>query len=181
LILVLCTIEAWRTRNWKDLPGFDYLDVRHTILAASRGGTTVADATEPFDTPVRDRKVKDRLGKVAVKLHSEVLFTIRPVIAEKSESELALNGADIPTISEPQHPRKSILEQMRPKFARRRRSWLEQQGIKSDQGGTDLRRSETEQTLVTGNSRPQAPSSNSYLRKYSDYNQLPVNIEGGWI
>ena len=44
MILVIAIEEAIRTRNWKGLPLFDYLNLTSMVVASSAGGTGVAEA-----------------------------------------------------------------------------------------------------------------------------------------
>ena len=47
--IILCLIEeAYRTRNWKGLSDFDYMDPRSLIIGSSMGGKAVAEKVKTF-------------------------------------------------------------------------------------------------------------------------------------
>ncbi|RJE18293.1 hypothetical protein PHISCL_09370 [Aspergillus sclerotialis] len=62
LIVFLLTIEALRTRGWKYLPSFDYLDSRLVVTSTSRGGTAIA----AYDNETDEKGI----GKIPILLRS---------------------------------------------------------------------------------------------------------------
>ena len=62
LIILLLTIEALRTRGWKYLPSFDYLDSRLVVTSTSRGGTAIA----AYDNETDEKGI----GKIPILLRS---------------------------------------------------------------------------------------------------------------
>ena len=59
-VLLLAVAEAVRTSGWKSLGGFNYLDPRHLVVAASRGGTEVAGAAEDLMADAVKMKTKEK-------------------------------------------------------------------------------------------------------------------------
>jgi hypothetical protein len=65
IILLAFAIEAGRTRGWKKLMDFDYLDSRALVLSSSMGGHELADSISNAG-----RSVKGGIGHVLVKLQT---------------------------------------------------------------------------------------------------------------
>jgi hypothetical protein len=63
LIIVAVLAEAWRTRSWQDLGRFNYLDPRDLIIAASRGGTELANAADEHIEAQAEGKVNKKVPK----------------------------------------------------------------------------------------------------------------------
>jgi len=59
-VLLLAVTEAVRTSGWKSLGGFNYLDPRHLVIAASRGGAEVAEAAEGLMADAMKVKTKEK-------------------------------------------------------------------------------------------------------------------------
>ena len=71
-ILIVAVEEAIRTRNWHDISLFDYQDVKSVIIAASAGGTAVADECRRKHEPGTMLEV-DRASKVAASIRVRLL------------------------------------------------------------------------------------------------------------
>ena len=46
IIFLIFFVEALRTRGWRDLTTFNYMDVKTVIVGASMGGTGIADKSQ---------------------------------------------------------------------------------------------------------------------------------------
>ena len=74
IVLFIITVEeAIRTRNWKGISLFDYLDLKSVIVAASAGGTGIADECRSkhaegklWDGDVASREVADTRVKLVL-------------------------------------------------------------------------------------------------------------------
>lgn len=58
LILLAVSAEALRTRGWRELGRFNYLDPRDLIIAASRGGPEVAKSADALACNERNKRMK---------------------------------------------------------------------------------------------------------------------------
>lgn len=91
LIIVAVVFEAVRTVGWSGLGRFNYLDPRDLIIAASRGGTEIADAADDI-MDQRDRKKPKHIwllsdpdegnGSLVVNLKGDQQGHVRIVVAE---------------------------------------------------------------------------------------------------
>lgn len=59
-VLLLAVAEAVRTSGQKSLGGFNYLDPRHLVVVASRGGTEVVEAAEDLMADAMGMKTKEK-------------------------------------------------------------------------------------------------------------------------
>ena len=79
-IVIAVAVEAWRTRGWKQLSRFNYLDPRDLIVAASRGGREVSAASDVMTADGKRRRMKrlwllsdpdDGSGRLRIRLRNE--------------------------------------------------------------------------------------------------------------
>ena len=79
LALLLVVGEAWRTRMWKDLVVFDYMDLRDVVISSSQGGRGLAetagairiahgDAKPLIPRDVSESSGNAEVGKILVRL-----------------------------------------------------------------------------------------------------------------
>ena len=113
VILLLLAEEALRTRGWKDLQYFDYMDPRSLIIGGSMGGCAIAHAAEEqaqeynihHKIPLLSRmvalaqyrsgKLREMAGKVAIFLEfliisRTIVLAYAPNLALDSQSQIVL-------------------------------------------------------------------------------------------
>lgn len=81
-IVLLVVEEAIRTRGWKDLTYFDYMDPRSLVIASSMGGSSVAQAIKDSQAKPLHEYEDERIGKTRV-----ILDANRRAIVSQAENE----------------------------------------------------------------------------------------------
>ena len=98
IIFLIFFVEALRTRGWRDLPTFNYMDVKTVIVGASMGGTGIADEVNTLHEQKGSTWRAERKDRIAGQVHAQL---------EKSSQGAAavvVSNVDIRTPSQRRRP-----------------------------------------------------------------------------
>jgi hypothetical protein len=110
LILVLTLVEMIRTRRWRDLPFFDYTNVRHNIIASSAGGSDLAKAAQLEDGKAARRvNVNYKPGLLEEKKSLGMLILVSAASEEMGSIESISDVMDTqPLVEDPEMQSSSV-------------------------------------------------------------------------
>jgi hypothetical protein len=87
VILIIVIAEAIRTKGWRDLSKWDYMDIRSVVISSSRGGKDIATDA---DGASKDR-TRDWVDRSTGVNNKELQTTVR---FERGKEALVLVGKD---------------------------------------------------------------------------------------
>ena len=99
IIFLIYIAEALRTRGWRDLTTFNYVDVKAVIVGTSMGGTGIADKVNTLHEQFGSTWRAERTDRIAGKIHAQLQSSSEGVAA------VVMSNLDVGTPLRQRRPR----------------------------------------------------------------------------